>query len=92
MPVVQAKLRIGAPSDKYKQEADSIAQQGADRVANEIDLPQIKGQVRLFSRMAIVAQVLQMVSRSRVALLVLNLRINDKSDFWETSRQALRWQ
>ena len=34
----------------------------------------IKGQVRLFSRMAIVAQVLQMVSRSRVALLVLNLQ------------------
>ena len=43
MPVVQAKLRIGAPSDKYKQEADSIAQKGADRVANEIDLPEDEG-------------------------------------------------
>jgi hypothetical protein len=43
VPVVQAKLRIGAPSDKYKQEADSNAHQGADRVANEIDLPQDQG-------------------------------------------------
>ena len=43
MPVVQAKLRIGAPSDKYRQEAVSIVQQGADRVANEIDLPQDQG-------------------------------------------------
>jgi hypothetical protein len=43
MPVVQAKLRIGASSDKCKQEADSIAQQGADRVANEINLPEDQG-------------------------------------------------
>jgi hypothetical protein len=27
MPVVQAKLRVGAPNDKYEQEADRVVDQ-----------------------------------------------------------------
>ena len=33
MPVVQAKLRIGAPNDKYEQEADSMADEVVQRLA-----------------------------------------------------------
>jgi hypothetical protein len=62
MPVVQAKLRIGAPNDKYEQEADRVA----DHVMRMPEAPRPLDSLFEFSGRPAIAQTMQSPSGSGV--------------------------